>query len=95
MDLQPRCVAKILSPPQLFFGTTPTLCDPKKLAIADPASEEHRGSIIIVIATDAPLTPEQLKRLARHCRPGPAGIDPGRWFGRYLHRLFHRQCRRG
>ncbi len=71
MDLQPRCVAKILSPAQLFFGTTPTLCDPKKLAIADPASEEHRGSIIIVIATDAPLTPEQLKRLARR---GTAGL---------------------
>jgi L-aminopeptidase/D-esterase-like protein len=71
MDLQPRCVAKILSPPQLFFGTTPTLCDPKKLAIADPASEEHRGSIIIVIATDAPLTAEQLKRLTRR---GTAGL---------------------
>ena len=71
MDLQPRCVAKILSPPQLFFGTTPTLCDPKKLAIADPASEEHRGSIIIVIATDTPLTAEQLKRLARR---GTAGL---------------------
>ncbi len=71
MDLQPRCVTKILSPPQNFFGQAPTLCDPRKLAIADPASEEHRGSIIIVIATDAPLTAEQLKRLARR---GTAGL---------------------
>ncbi|MFZ4383255.1 MAG: P1 family peptidase, partial [Sandarakinorhabdus sp.] len=46
MDLQPRCVARLLSPPQTFFGRAPMLCDPKKLAIADPANEEHRGSII-------------------------------------------------
>lgn len=65
MDLQPHCVTRMMSPPQTFFGAAPTLCDPKKLAIADPPGEEHRGSIIIVIATDAPLTPEQLKRLAR------------------------------
>jgi L-aminopeptidase/D-esterase-like protein len=71
MDLLPRCVTKLLSPPQTFFGRAPTLCDPKKLAIADPANEEHRGSIIIVIATDAPLTAEQLKRLARR---GTAGL---------------------
>jgi len=71
MDLQPRCVTRLLSPPQTFFGQLPGLCDPKKLAIADPADEEHRGSIIIVVATDAPLTPEQLKRLARR---GTAGL---------------------
>lgn len=47
------------------------MCDPKKLALADDVTEEHRGSIIIVIATDAPLTAQQLKRLARR---GTAGL---------------------
>ncbi len=65
MMLQPRCVTRLLSPPQQQFGTVATLCDPKRLALADGPNQEHRGSIIIVIATDAPLTAEQLKRLAR------------------------------
>lgn len=65
MKLQPHCVTKLTSPPQQVFGQTATLCDPKLLAIADAPDKEHRGSIIIVIATDAPLTPDQLKRLAR------------------------------
>jgi len=65
MKLQPRCVAKLTSPPQAIFGQQAQLCDPKLLAIADAPDQEHRGSIIIVIATDAPLTPDQLKRLAR------------------------------
>lgn len=65
MKLQPHCVAKLTSPPQEIFGEKATLCDPKVLAIADAPDQEHRGSIIIVIATDAPLTPDQLKRLAR------------------------------
>jgi L-aminopeptidase/D-esterase-like protein len=65
MKLQPHCVTKLTSPPQSIFGQTAQLCDPKLLAIADAPDREHRGSIIIVIATDAPLTPDQLKRLAR------------------------------
>jgi D-aminopeptidase len=65
MTLQPRCVTRLLSPPQQFGGTIAKQCDPKLLAIADGLNQEHRGSIIIVIATDAPLTPDQLKRLAR------------------------------
>jgi L-aminopeptidase/D-esterase-like protein len=70
MTLQPRCVTRLLSPPQQIGGTPATLCDPKRLAIADAPNEEHRGSIIIVIATDAPLTAEQLKRLARRASVG-------------------------
>lgn len=70
MTLQPRCVSRLTSPPQQMFGTTAKLCDPKRVAIADGPSEEHRGSIIIVIATDAPLTAEQLKRLARRASVG-------------------------
>jgi hypothetical protein len=70
VTLQPRSVAKLTSPPQQRFGTVATLCDPKLVAIAEGLSQEHRGSIIIVIATDAPLTAEQLKRLARRASVG-------------------------
>ncbi|MBZ5594172.1 MAG: P1 family peptidase [Acidobacteriia bacterium] len=37
-----------------------------------PAQQQERGSIIIVIATDAPLLPHQLKRLARRATMGLA-----------------------
>ncbi len=70
MTLQSRCVTRLLTPPQQSGGTTATLCDPKLVAIADGLDQEHRGSIIIVIATDAPLTAEQLKRLARRASVG-------------------------
>jgi len=70
ITLQPRCVTQLTSPPQQLYGTVATLCDPKRLAIADGLDQEHRGSIIIVIATDAPLTAEQLKRLARRASVG-------------------------
>ena len=70
MDLQPRCVTRLLSPPQELYGHVATLCDPKRLALADGPNQEHRGSIIIVITTDAPLTAEQLKRLARRASVG-------------------------
>jgi D-aminopeptidase len=45
--------------------------------LADPALEEHtprkeKGSIIAIIATDAPLMPHQLKRLARRIPLGVA-----------------------
>lgn len=70
MTLQPTCVTRLLSPPQTRAGGVATLCDPKRMAVADRLDEEHRGSIIIVIATDAPLTAEQLKRLARRASVG-------------------------
>jgi L-aminopeptidase/D-esterase-like protein len=38
----------------------------------EPASERDEGSIIIVVATDAPLLPHQLKRLARRAALGIA-----------------------
>jgi D-aminopeptidase len=71
MDLQPPCVTKLLPTPQRRGRRIAPLCDPKRIALADAVDEEHRGSIIIVIATDAPLTAEQLKRLARR---GTAGL---------------------
>jgi D-aminopeptidase len=70
MTLQPRCVKQLTSPPQQLYGTVAMLCDPKRAAVADGLNQEHRGSIIIVIATDAPLTAEQLKRLARRASVG-------------------------
>lgn len=70
MTLQPRCVSKLTSPPQQLLGTLATVCDPKRAALADAVTQEHRGSIIIVIATNAPLTAEQLKRLARRASVG-------------------------
>jgi D-aminopeptidase len=39
---------------------------------ANPLGPEDRGSIIIVVATDAPLLPHQLKRLARRAALGLA-----------------------
>lgn len=70
MTLQPPCVTRLLPSPQKRRGKNADICDPKKLALADEATEQHRGSIIIVIATDAPLTAEQLKRLARRASVG-------------------------
>jgi L-aminopeptidase/D-esterase-like protein len=70
MKLQPLCVTRLLSPPQTVLGNVAQLCDPKRLAVENGPEEEHRGSIIIVIATDAPLTPDQLKRLARRASVG-------------------------
>ena len=55
---------------------------------------EH-GSIIIVVATDAPLLPHQLKRLARRVPLGLGrdGQRRGQRLGRHLHRVLHRQPR--
>ncbi len=41
-------------------------------ATADSPGEADRGSIIIVVATDAPLLPQQLKRIARRAALGVA-----------------------
>jgi D-aminopeptidase len=40
--------------------------------VGQPGVQEDRGSIIIVVATDAPLLPHQLKRLARRASLGLA-----------------------
>ncbi len=41
-------------------------------AAADSSGQADRGSIIIVVATDAPLLPQQLKRIARRAALGVA-----------------------
>jgi L-aminopeptidase/D-esterase-like protein len=45
---------------------------PRGGAADDPAPVQEQGSIIIVVATDAPLLPHQLKRLARRASLGLA-----------------------
>jgi len=47
----------------------PTCATARSGAVSTPAGSEH-GSIIIVIATDAPLLPTQLKRLAKRAALG-------------------------
>ena len=63
-----------------------------------PVSEprDELGSIIIVVATDAPLLPHQLKRLARRATLGLArtGSDVRQRLGRHLHRVLDGQPRR-
>ncbi len=58
---------------------------------------KESGSIIIAIATDAPLLPHQLKRLARRASLGLArtGSVSGNGSGRFVHRVFHGQSGRG
>jgi D-aminopeptidase len=66
MKLQRPCVEKLLSPPALMWNGTPApACDPKTTSTADGIRPPEEGSIIVIVATDAPLTPDQLKRLAR------------------------------
>jgi D-aminopeptidase len=64
---QKRCVQRQLTPPTRdpYDGTVAPVCGSAPSARVDGASSRDVGSIIVVIATDAPLTPDQLKRLAR------------------------------
>jgi L-aminopeptidase/D-esterase-like protein len=55
---------------QLRIGGLPV--GQELLASAVQPQGEERGSIIIVVATDAPLLPHQTKRLARRATMGPA-----------------------
>ena len=71
MNLQRPCVEKLLDPPVLWFDGKPApLCDPKVATTADGVRAPEEGSIIVIVATDAPLTPDQLKRLARRVSVG-------------------------
>jgi D-aminopeptidase len=66
MDLKKPCVAKLLNPPvHDYEGKPAPLCDPRVATSADGVRAPEQGSIIVIVATDAPLTPDQLKRLAR------------------------------
>jgi D-aminopeptidase len=66
MRLQGACVTEQRTPPVLDWDGNPAeVCDPTMAAVADGARKSELGSIIVIVATDAPLTPDQLKRLAR------------------------------
>jgi D-aminopeptidase len=66
MNLQKPCVAKLLTPPVLDRDGNPApLCDTHVAATTADVRQQEQGSIIVIVATDAPLTPDQLKRLAR------------------------------
>ena len=71
MKLQKRCVEKKLDPPVLNWDGSPaSICDAKVATTADGVRAPEAGSIIVIVATDAPLTPDQLKRLARRVSVG-------------------------
>lgn len=71
MKLQPHCVEKKLDPPALDWDGTPApVCNPNVAATADSMRRPEHGSIIVIVATDAPLSPDQLKRLARRVSVG-------------------------
>jgi L-aminopeptidase/D-esterase-like protein len=71
MHLQRPCVEKRLEPPVLYYDGTPApVCDPRVATIADGVRAPEEGSIIVIVGTDAPLTPDQLKRLARRVSVG-------------------------
>jgi D-aminopeptidase len=55
--------------------------------------DEDTGSIIVVVATDAPLLPSQMQRIAKRVTRS-AGQHFGRRLRRHLHRVFHRESRR-
>ena len=71
MKLQEPCVAQQSTPAVLDWdGTVAKVCDPAIATSADGIRAPERGSIIVIVATNAPLTPDQLKRLARRVSVG-------------------------
>lgn len=71
MKLNSPCVEKKLDPPTLGWDGTPApVCAPGVATTADGMRAPEMGSIIVIVATDAPLTPDQLKRLARRVSVG-------------------------
>jgi D-aminopeptidase len=71
MKLKRPCVEKKLDPPALDWGGKPVpVCEGTVAHTADGIRAPEMGSIIVIVATDAPLTPDQLKRLARRVSVG-------------------------
>lgn len=71
MTLQRPCVEKQVDPPTLEWDGKPaSVCHPKTVSTADGMRTPEEGSIIVIVATDAPLMPDQLKRLARRVSLG-------------------------
>ena len=71
MDLRKPCVEKLINPPVLDHDGKPVpQCNSRVATAAQDARQQEQGSIIVIVATDAPLTPDQLKRLARRVSVG-------------------------
>lgn len=65
------CVAQQVDPPvRGATGQLLPVCDDSANRRAALPEDREQGSIIVVVATDAPLTPDQLKRLARRVSLG-------------------------
>jgi L-aminopeptidase/D-esterase-like protein len=65
------CVAAAVDPPiKTFDGRPVPICGSTPSPSDQPAEEPEQGSIIIVVGTDAPLSPDQLKRVVRRVALG-------------------------
>ncbi len=65
------CVAQRIDPPLTAAdGRALPLCGTTPPADETPAEDPEQGSIIIIVATDAPLSPDQLKRMVRRVALG-------------------------
>lgn len=65
------CVVQLIDPPvRAFDGKALPPCTSTAPAPNQPAEEPEQGSIIIVVATDAPFSPDQLKRVVRRVALG-------------------------
>ena len=87
MEIPQRCVERQVEPPTIdpYTGTVAPLCSKQMFSTSSTEGQNVRdvGSIIVVIATDAPLTPDQLKRLARRVPLGArtSRSDRDEWIG--------------
>ncbi|MEO5936388.1 MAG: P1 family peptidase [Terriglobales bacterium] len=69
------CVAELQDPRVLMWNGQPApSCETKAAALAAAGEAPENGSIIVVVATDAPLTPDQLKRISRRVALGLGGM---------------------
>ncbi len=68
-DLRP-CIAGSETPTQRWLRDEPG-CD---MSVPMPSRDQERGSIIVVVATDAPLLPHQLERMAKRVALGIARV---------------------
>ncbi|HEX4934276.1 MAG TPA: P1 family peptidase, partial [Gemmatimonadaceae bacterium] len=65
------CVTQRIDPPLLAADGKPLpVCSAPAGSFEQPAEDPEQGSIIIVVATDAPLSPDQLKRMVRRVALG-------------------------
>jgi L-aminopeptidase/D-esterase-like protein len=71
MTVDAPCVEQQYTPPIPDWDGTPApVCGQKHAAKAASGRLPEQGSIIVIVGTDAPLTPDQLKRLARRVSVG-------------------------